>query len=109
MSYPRRFPPPWKVEENTESFVVTDGLGQRLAFLYFEDEPQRQMSMKRLSKQRCLADRSGDHSNSGSVAPGLSCTELSRLFNRPIASGACISRPLLSSCLCGTRQFESKN
>jgi hypothetical protein len=50
MSYPRRFPPPWKIEENTESFVVVDGRGQKLAYLYFEDEPQRQLSMKRLNK-----------------------------------------------------------
>jgi hypothetical protein len=50
MVYPRRFPAPWRVEENAESFVVTDGLGQKLAFLYFEDEPQRRTSMKRLTK-----------------------------------------------------------
>jgi hypothetical protein len=40
----------WKVEENTESYVVVDGLGQKLAFLYFEDQPQRQMSMRRLGR-----------------------------------------------------------
>lgn len=50
MVYPGRFPAPWRVEENAESFVVTDGLGQKLAFLYFEDEPQRRTSMKRLTK-----------------------------------------------------------
>lgn len=50
MAYPRRFPAPWKVQENPESFVVVDGRGQQLAFLYFEDEPQRQMSTKRLNK-----------------------------------------------------------
>jgi len=46
---PRRFPPPWSIEERQESFIVKDASGQRLAYLYFEDEPQRQMSMKRLS------------------------------------------------------------
>src|SRR5580704_8035097 len=46
----RRFPPPWAIVENRESFVVVDGTGQALAYLYFEDEPQRQMSMRRLSK-----------------------------------------------------------
>ena len=50
MAYPRRFPAPWKVEELEESYVVTDGLGQRLAFLYFEDEPVRQGIAKRLTK-----------------------------------------------------------
>ena len=38
------------VEEHTESFIVKDASGQPLAYLYFEDEPQRQMSMKRLSR-----------------------------------------------------------
>jgi hypothetical protein len=46
----RRFPPPWSVEELTESFVIKDATGQALAYLHFEDEPQRQMSTKRLSK-----------------------------------------------------------
>jgi len=47
---PRRFPPPWTIEELQESFVVKDATGQQLAYLYFEDEPQRQMSTKRLSR-----------------------------------------------------------
>ena len=29
---------------------MKDANGQQLAYLYFEDEPQRQMSMKRLSR-----------------------------------------------------------
>jgi hypothetical protein len=44
---PRRFPPPWSIEERQESFIVKDANGQQIAYLYFEDEPQRQMSMKR--------------------------------------------------------------
>lgn len=50
MSPRRRFPSPWKIEEATESYVVTDAMGQRLAFVYFEDEPQRRSIMKRISK-----------------------------------------------------------
>jgi hypothetical protein len=50
MAAARRFPPPWSVEELTESFVAKDATGQVLAYLYFEDEPQRQRSMKRLSR-----------------------------------------------------------
>jgi hypothetical protein len=46
----RRFPPPWSIEQRPESFIVKDSTGQSLAYVYFEDEPQRQMSMKRLSR-----------------------------------------------------------
>jgi hypothetical protein len=51
---PRRFPPPWSKEERQESFSVTDGNGQHLAYVYFEDEPQRRMSMKRLSRDEAF-------------------------------------------------------
>ena len=40
------FPPLWSVKELNESFVVQDATGQPLAYVYFEDEPQRQMSMR---------------------------------------------------------------
>jgi hypothetical protein len=36
---PRRFPPPWSVEDIGAAFVVKDGTGQKLACVYFEDEP----------------------------------------------------------------------
>ena len=39
--------------------IVRDSNGQALAYVYFEDEPQRQMSMKRLSSdeaRRIAAD-----------------------------------------------------
>jgi hypothetical protein len=47
----RRFPPPWSIEERQESFIAN---GQQLAYLYFEDEPQRQMSMKRLARDEAF-------------------------------------------------------
>ena len=53
---PRRFPPPWSIEERQESFIVTDANGQYLAYVYFEDESQRQMSTKRLSMKRLTRD-----------------------------------------------------
>jgi hypothetical protein len=46
----RRYPPPWKIEEARESFIVTDASGQRLAYIYFENEPQRQSIMKRINR-----------------------------------------------------------
>jgi hypothetical protein len=42
----RRFPPPWIVEELDACFVVTDGAGQKLAYVYFEDEPRRRSAAK---------------------------------------------------------------
>ena len=46
----RRFPPPWSVEELEACFVVKDGAGQKLAYVYFEDEPGRRSAAKLLSK-----------------------------------------------------------
>jgi hypothetical protein len=45
----RRFPPPWTVEELETCFVVTDSAGQKLADVYFEDEPGRRSAAKLLS------------------------------------------------------------
>ena len=50
----RRFPPPWSIEEHTESFIVHDATGQPLAYVYFEDQPQRQRTMKRLSRDEAF-------------------------------------------------------
>lgn len=37
----RRFPRPWRAIKHLERYVVEDADGQRLAYLYFEDEPGR--------------------------------------------------------------------
>ncbi len=36
---PRRFPPPWSAEGLAECFVLSDQAGQKLAYVYYEDEP----------------------------------------------------------------------
>jgi hypothetical protein len=46
----RRYPSPWRVQENTESYAVVDDNNQTLAYVYFEDEPVRQSTMKRIGK-----------------------------------------------------------
>ena len=50
----RRFPPPWTIDEQTESFIVKDATGLPIAYIYFEDEPQRQMPMKRMSRDEAF-------------------------------------------------------
>ena len=41
----------WSVEElNDACFIVKDSAGQKLAYVYFEDEPGRQTAAKLLSK-----------------------------------------------------------
>jgi hypothetical protein len=37
MTSPRRFPPPWSVEEGETYFVVKDNDGQQLAYIHFDD------------------------------------------------------------------------
>jgi hypothetical protein len=46
----RRYPPPWRIEERRESYIVMDAIGKPLAYVYFEDNPQRQMITERISK-----------------------------------------------------------
>jgi hypothetical protein len=42
----RLFPPPWSIEELEACFIVKDSAGQKLAFIYFEDEPGRRAAAK---------------------------------------------------------------
>ena len=48
---PRRFPPPWTIEENSDAcFIVRDNTGQALGYFYFEDEPGRRSAAKLLTR-----------------------------------------------------------
>ena len=46
----RRFPPPWTIDEGSESFIIRDANGQALAYVYYEDETGRRTAMKRLTR-----------------------------------------------------------
>jgi len=45
-----RFPPPWSVEDIDAAFVVKDGSGQKLAYVYYEEEPGRRSAAKLLTR-----------------------------------------------------------
>jgi hypothetical protein len=47
---PRRFTLPWFVEDIGAAFVVKDHSGQKLAYVYFEDEPGRRSAAKLLER-----------------------------------------------------------
>jgi hypothetical protein len=46
----RRFPSPWTVEDLGACFVVIDSGRQKLAYVYYEEEPGRRSTAKQLSK-----------------------------------------------------------
>jgi len=46
----RRSPPPWTIEEHTETFIVRNATGQALAYFYFEEKPGRRSAAKLLTR-----------------------------------------------------------
>ena len=46
---PRRFPPPWSIEESAACFIVRDGDKQSLAY-----EPGRRSTAKRLTRDEAF-------------------------------------------------------
>jgi endo-1,4-beta-D-glucanase Y len=46
----RRFPAPWSVDELEACFVVKDGADQKLAYVYYEEDPGRRSAAKLLTK-----------------------------------------------------------
>jgi hypothetical protein len=48
VSTPRRFPPPWTIDEmNDVCFIVRDKNGQQLGYFYYEQEPGRRVKSAR--------------------------------------------------------------
>jgi hypothetical protein len=48
----RNLPPPWSGEEHSGYFVVKDGHGLAIAYVYYENEGQRRSAGKLLSKDQ---------------------------------------------------------
>jgi endo-1,4-beta-D-glucanase Y len=46
----RRFPEPWSVDELEACFVVKDGADQKLAYIYYEEDPGRRSAANLLTK-----------------------------------------------------------
>jgi hypothetical protein len=44
------FPSPWTIHELEACLVVLDSGGQKLAFIYYEDKPERRSAAKLLTK-----------------------------------------------------------
>jgi hypothetical protein len=53
----RRFPPPWSVEDIGAAYVVTDSGGQKLVYVYYEEEPGQAISGQAAHQGRGSAHR----------------------------------------------------
>jgi hypothetical protein len=47
---PRRFTPPWDLEDNGACFIVRDANGQALSYVYYENEPGRRTAAGLLTR-----------------------------------------------------------
>ena len=85
---PRRFPPPWSVEELEACFIVRDHSGQALAYIYYEEEPGRRSAAKLLSKdeaRRIAALGSPLVFFNSQIRLDFRCGEIDRLF-KPVSA-----------------------
>jgi hypothetical protein len=70
MNENRRFPPPWSIQENTESFAVKDDTGEVLCYVYFDDDYQRRRRPGEC-EGRCVPDRRGNRQAAERAAANL--------------------------------------
>jgi len=64
----RRFPPPWTVEDLGSCFVVKDRGGQKLAYVYYEEEPRAAISGQAAHQRRGTTDRDQHGEAAGAIA-----------------------------------------
>jgi endo-1,4-beta-D-glucanase Y len=74
----RSFPAPWSVDELEACFVVKDGAGQKLAYVYYEEDPGRRSAANLLTKdeaRRIAANIARlTQSTAGCFRPRMACT-----------------------------------
>jgi hypothetical protein len=89
MPEPRRFPPPWSIEDT--AFVVKDAGGQKLGYFYYEEEPGRRSASKMLTKDEARRVRFAPKSGAEWFrdASVFSDDEVACLFCEPPDQGLC--------------------
>jgi hypothetical protein len=75
MTARRRYPALWRIEEDRESYVVADSLGQSLAHAYFEGEPIRRCITARLNRDDAWQLARGDHAHTDVASTRLRLRE----------------------------------
>jgi len=84
---PRRFPPPWTVDETDACFIVRDANCQALAYVYFEEEPDRRSAAHLLTRDEARRI-AANIANAGAAAQALSASTRSPCQLAPIMPGA---------------------
>jgi hypothetical protein len=89
MTSPRRFPPPWSAELQPSYYVVRDANGQKLAYIYYSNDPERRSAAKLLTKDE--ARQAWRTIIKTSHFPGGWSHARNSHFSRGHLSGACCS------------------
>jgi hypothetical protein len=62
IDHPRRFTPPWDIEDNGACFTIRDHNGQALSYVHYENEPGRRAAAELLTRDEARALRSTSRS-----------------------------------------------
>jgi hypothetical protein len=54
VSASRRFPPPWKIDEQMESFIIKDASGWPIAYVNYEGDHARRSAAKLLTRDEAF-------------------------------------------------------